>query len=79
MNFEQLKEKLKNGQFGPDLEALLRKIGEPCDLKAPLISPQWLDEKLFETGTQFFWDYYFSIVMSSFQSLLIGLSIQNLW
>jgi hypothetical protein len=79
MNFEEVKSKLIKGQIGPDLEALMTKIDKPCDLKAPSVPPKWIDEKLFQDGSRFFWEYYFSVTLSSLQNLLIGFSIPNLW
>ena len=79
MSFDQLKERLINGQCGPDLEMILSKINNPCELKAPITPPTWLDDNLFQIGTKFFWEYYFAVALSSLQSLLIGMSIPNLW
>lgn len=74
MDLDRLK-----GEPGPELSALLNKINVPCDLKAPSKPPSWLDKDLFQVGTRFFKDYYFPVVFSSIQSLLIGISIPNLW
>ena len=79
MTFEKVKCKLIKGEIGEDFEALMTKIDKPCDLKAPSVPPKWIDESLFQTGTRFFWEYYFSVSLSSLQNLLIGFSIPNLW
>ena len=79
MNFDQLKEKLIKKDCGPDLNNLLSKIEEPCELKAPITSPTWLDENLFQIGTDLFLENYFAVTLSSLQSLLVGMAIPNLW
>ena len=75
MDFEKIRQK----DYSPEFVEILKTVNEPCDLKSPKDPPGWLDMDLFKQGLSFLWKYFFVIAFSSFQSLVIGISIPSLW
>ena len=61
------------------LDTLAEGIDVPCDLQMPKEPPEWLDKQKFERGRECFKQYPFSVLMSNFRNLVIGLSVPNLW
>ena len=75
MDFEKTRQK----DYSPEFIEILKTVNEPCELKSPKDPPEWLDKDLFKKGLSFLWNYYFVIAFSSFQNLVIGISIPSLW
>ena len=71
--------KLKNKDYSPEFVEILQAVEEPCELKSPKDSPEWLDKDLFKQGLTFLWEYFFLVAFSSFQNLIIGISVPSLW
>ena len=71
--------KIKNKDYSPEFMEFLQTVHEPCGLKSPKDSPEWLNKELFMKGLSFIWDNFFLLAFSSFLNLIIGISIPSLW
>lgn len=60
------------------LECLIEGTQHESPLEVPEHPPPWLDKEQFLRGRALFYEYKMGILMSSFRSLVVGLSIPNL-
>lgn len=60
------------------IEDLAEGIEIPCELKVPKSPPIWLDKEKYERGRDFFKQNPFSVLVSNYCNLVVGLSVSNL-
>ena len=70
---------MNNNQLSDALEDISEGMDEPCQLTVPPDPPPWLDKELFMIGRAFATQNLVPIFMGNFRSLLVGMSLPNLW
>ena len=68
-----------NNHLSAALEEIAEGMEEPCELVVPAEPPPWLDKELFMIGKNFANQNLLAIFMGNFRSLLVGMSLPNLW
>ena len=66
-------------ELSPGLVEIANGMNEPCPLVVPPEPPPWLNRELYLIGQTFAQQNLVPIFMGNFRSLLVGMSLPNLW